>query len=177
MPHRLPDRRRLQRRMGLRPPSPNLYEADEHVVTLRSLRDLDSGTTVVEFFAGWCGHCQAFAPVWRTLGALACTVPALRIAAVDCVANSSICTQAKVKSFPTVRLFGQGLPPLGKDVQRCASTNLSVPLLGGRDKATGGTHRAVARVRGGGAAGRRRAPRPGASRRGAAAGRSASAAR
>lgn len=82
----------------------------------------------VEFFASWCGHCIAFAPMWK---ALANDVkdwrPALNLAALDCAdeTNSAVCRDFDIPGFPTVRFFkafsksgpGATLAVAGADMQ------------------------------------------------------------
>eukprot|EP00966_Prymnesium_polylepis_P020461 471016-Prymnesium_polylepis.2 len=68
-------------------PLAGLYEDAAHVVLIRDFTSVSRAGdyTAIEFFAGWCGHCQAFRPVWEQVGAQACAAaPALRIGAVDC---------------------------------------------------------------------------------------------
>jgi len=67
-----------------------LYDDAMHVMKVRdfTLVSSDNFYTAIEFFAGWCGHCQAFAPIWKEVATRACAAsPTLRIGAVDCVAD------------------------------------------------------------------------------------------
>ena len=60
---------------------------------------------LVEFYAPWCGHCQAFAPKYKQLAA-ALGSARVRVAAVDCVAFRDLCSEQKVRSYPTVKMYG-----------------------------------------------------------------------
>ena len=49
-------------------PATALYEDDPFVTSPHSFSDIGPhGTSYValEFYVGWCGHCQAFAPTWK----------------------------------------------------------------------------------------------------------------
>ena len=99
------------------------YRGDPHIVPMKDFTALQNTSTSVwalEFYAGWCGHCQQFSPIWRATGALACAAsPALRVGAVDCVNDHELCQKMQVRSFPTIRVFQQGLPPMGKPLTKC----------------------------------------------------------
>ena len=86
-----------------------LYDDAPHIVHVHnssSLRTPESRFFAVEFFAAWCGHCQAFSPTWKEVGRLSCAAaPTMHIGVVDCVAQASICQEFQVQSFPTIRLF------------------------------------------------------------------------
>ena len=101
-----------------------MYGGDPHVVSLRGLPRLKNSSSeawVVEFFAGWCGHCQAFKGNYKTAAAAMCSAaPQLRIAAVDCVENNKLCLQVGIKGYPTLRIFGAKAGPLGTPLQKCA---------------------------------------------------------
>eukprot|EP00922_Rhytidocystis_sp_ex-Travisia-forbesii_P072773 GHVS01108486.1.p1 GENE.GHVS01108486.1~~GHVS01108486.1.p1 ORF type:complete len:459 (+),score=112.32 GHVS01108486.1:123-1499(+) len=83
-----------------------------HVFTAAEFRKevlSSSDLWVVEFFAGWCGHCQAFAPeLEKAARALQGVV---RVAAVE---DQAIMGDFGVKGFPTVKAFfgngGKGTP-------------------------------------------------------------------
>lgn len=58
---------------------------------------------VVEFYAPWCGHCQAFSPEYiktaRELKGL------VKVGAVDCDYEKDLCNNLKIQSFPTIAIF------------------------------------------------------------------------
>ncbi|TFB05110.1 Putative protein disulfide-isomerase [Trichoderma ghanense] len=68
-------------------------------------------TSIVEFYAPWCGHCQNLKPAYekaaRNLDGLA------KVAAVDCDddANKPLCGSLGVKGFPTLKIVRPGKKP------------------------------------------------------------------
>ncbi|KZL79008.1 disulfide isomerase [Colletotrichum incanum] len=72
-------------------------------------------TSIVEFYAPWCGHCQNLKPAYekaaKNLNGLA------KVAAVDCDedANKPLCGQFGVQGFPTLKIVRPGKKP-GKPV-------------------------------------------------------------
>ena len=100
-----------------------LYGGDHFVRTVHSFSDIGSHSTsffALEFFASWCGHCQDFAPVWKQAARQACAaVPRLEFVAVDCASDYLLCQEMRVASFPTIRLFGPGLPSRGRELSTC----------------------------------------------------------
>ena len=101
----------------------SLYEGDSYVHRLHAFTDVgphSTGYVVVEFFAGWCGHCQSFAPVWKEAARHACAAaPGLQFGAVDCVADYLLCQEMRISSFPTLRIFGPGFPAQGLPLPNC----------------------------------------------------------
>lgn len=92
---------------------------------------LRSGNWLVEFFSPYCGHCQSFAPTWKTLYEFYYTqepVPQtagaaisdendmnsftrfydFRFAKVDCVASGDLCSTKSVNAYPTIRFYKDG---------------------------------------------------------------------
>ena len=105
-----------------------LYDGAAHVTLVRDFTTVvdGEGYMAIEFFAGWCGHCQAFAPIWKQVGDMACAAaPALRIGAVDCVADFLTCQEMGVESFPTIRVFGPALEARA----RSGATNLHAATM------------------------------------------------
>ena len=100
-----------------------LYHGDRYVRSVRSFTDIgpsSSNYVVLEFFAGWCGHCQAFAPTWKETSRQACAAaPGLQFGAVDCVADYLLCQEMRIGSYPTLRLFGPELPEQGGELAAC----------------------------------------------------------
>ncbi|KND91094.1 putative protein disulfide-isomerase [Tolypocladium ophioglossoides CBS 100239] len=73
-------------------------------------------TSIVEFYAPWCGHCQNLKPAYekaaRNLEGLA------KVAAIDCddEANKQFCGAMGVQGFPTLKIVRPGKKPGGKPV-------------------------------------------------------------
>jgi thiol-disulfide isomerase/thioredoxin len=106
--------------MGLAPPvlgqlfggsSGNLgdLEATVAVVTEanyeEALRQSRSRPWILEFYAPWCKHCQAYAPVYKEAAE---KVPALRFAKVDATAETAIRDANGVSGYPTLKLLIDG---------------------------------------------------------------------
>ncbi|KAI1622624.1 protein disulfide-isomerase [Exophiala viscosa] len=68
-------------------------------------------TSIVEFYAPWCGHCQNLKPAYekaaKNLAGLA------KVAAIDCdeEANKPFCGQMGVQGFPTLKIVKPGNKP------------------------------------------------------------------
>ncbi|EXJ78069.1 hypothetical protein A1O3_09230 [Capronia epimyces CBS 606.96] len=79
--------------------------------TYDSLIAQSNHTSIVEFYAPWCGHCQNLKPAYekaaKNLAALA------KVAAVNCDddANKQFCGQMGVQGFPTLKIVKPGKKP------------------------------------------------------------------
>lgn len=57
----------------------------------------------VKYYAPWCGHCKALAPVWEEMAEKLKDVPNLVIADMDATANEV--KEVDVKSYPTLKFY------------------------------------------------------------------------
>jgi protein disulfide-isomerase A6 len=66
-----------------------------------------STDALVEFYTPWCGHCKQLAPVYENLGHVFRNEPGVKIAKVDCNANSELCGKYGVSGYPTLKWFSK----------------------------------------------------------------------
>ncbi|KAF5746122.1 protein disulfide isomerase-like 2-3 [Tripterygium wilfordii] len=69
-----------------------------------------NGIVLVEFFAPWCGHCQALTPIWEKAATVLKGVAT--IAALDADAHKSLAQEHGIRGFPTIKVFVPGKPPV-----------------------------------------------------------------
>lgn len=94
------------------------------VVVGKSFNDVVMDPTkdaLIEFYAPWCGHCKALAPVWEQLGQKFADSKNVVIGKVDATANDIDHPKVSIKGFPTILFF----PANAKDTP--------VAYEGGRD--------------------------------------------
>lgn len=67
------------------------------------------GPWLIEYYAPWCGHCQALAPVWEELAEH--LKDKINVAKVDCTVNKEICYHQRIRGYPTIKLhqFGESI--------------------------------------------------------------------
>ncbi|KAJ4976890.1 hypothetical protein NE237_001996 [Protea cynaroides] len=92
-----------------------LYGASSPVVQLNpsnfKSKVLNSnGVVIVEFFAPWCGHCQALTPIWEKAATVLKGVAT--VAALDTDAHKSFAQEYGIRGFPTIKVFAPGKPPV-----------------------------------------------------------------
>ncbi|KAM4626634.1 dnaJ homolog subfamily C member 10 isoform 1-T2 [Discoglossus pictus] len=73
---------------------------------------------MVDFYAPWCGPCQALMPEWKRMARLLNGL--INVGSVDCQMHSYLCNQERVQAYPEIRLY-----PGNKD-----STNHYFPYNG-----------------------------------------------
>lgn len=93
-------------------------------------------TTIVEFYAPWCGYCKKMEPVWRRLGKFLSrdSQYGVQVASVNCdeAKNKPLCSSFKVKSFPTLMTFR---PPKYKRGVKKTGRHVPEPYTGQRELA------------------------------------------
>ncbi|XP_029003372.1 sulfhydryl oxidase 1 [Betta splendens] len=90
-----------------------LYTASDQIQPLTpenagALLVNSTAAIVVEFYASWCGHCVAFAPVYKELARdIKEWKPALDLAAIDCAAkdNRRFCSSYGITGYPSLKFF------------------------------------------------------------------------
>jgi protein disulfide-isomerase-like protein len=70
---------------------------------------ISSGYWFIEFYAPWCDACISFAPRWDELAKLYDNVNGLVIAKVDCTENGKKKLCRGILSYPTLKLFKNGV--------------------------------------------------------------------
>ncbi|KAH9311853.1 hypothetical protein KI387_026888 [Taxus chinensis] len=64
---------------------------------------------MVEFYAPWCGHCKALAPIWEKTATV--LKGFVTIAALDADAHNSLAQEYGIRGFPTIKVFAPGKSP------------------------------------------------------------------
>ncbi|CAI5468687.1 unnamed protein product [Closterium sp. Yama58-4] len=62
----------------------------------------------VKFYAPWCGHCQKMAPDYDKFGAAFKETASVVVGKVDCDKHKKLCSEYKVKGYPTLKWFPKG---------------------------------------------------------------------
>uniref|UniRef100_A0A8K9XZH2 DnaJ homolog subfamily C member 10 n=1 Tax=Oncorhynchus mykiss TaxID=8022 RepID=A0A8K9XZH2_ONCMY len=64
-----------------------------------------SETWMVDFYAPWCGPCQALLPEWRRMARAVNGM--IKVGTVDCQKHHSFCQGESVRAYPEIRLYPQ----------------------------------------------------------------------
>lgn len=88
----------------------NFYDRDEHIMELTpasfdKVIHQTNYTTIVEFYAPWCGYCQEMKGHFKSAARMLSGI--VQVAAVNCdeSVNKQLCAQHRVSGFPTVMVF------------------------------------------------------------------------
>lgn len=86
-----------------------IINGDKQLVDAKVIGDKGGSVWIVEYYADWCPHCQAFAPKWQRLAvALREANSELRLVSVNCEVHRDLCMERKVQGYPTIEWFYNG---------------------------------------------------------------------
>jgi len=71
-----------------------------------------SKTVLVEFYAPWCAHCKAMAPIYESLALAFKGEESVVVAKVDATAHRGLAERFDVSGFPTIKVFPMDDTPL-----------------------------------------------------------------
>ncbi|KAL6848442.1 hypothetical protein ACP4OV_021736 [Aristida adscensionis] len=134
---------------------PQIDETHVAVLTAANFSDFLAARrhVMVEFYAPWCGHCQALAPDYAAAAAELAAQEDVALAKVDATEETDLAQRYDVQGFPTVLFFIDGVPrdyngartkdaivewinkKLGPAVQNLTTVDDAEKILTGDDKA------------------------------------------
>jgi len=76
---------------------------DDNFDELTGVVDGDKGIWFIEFYAPWCGHCKALAPIWEEVAVA--VRERMKVGKVDCIENKKLSERFDIPGFPTLLLF------------------------------------------------------------------------
>ncbi|XP_067009064.2 sulfhydryl oxidase 1 isoform X2 [Anabrus simplex] len=110
-----------------------LYANDSKVFVLNATNFRSSvyntkNSWLVEFYNSWCGHCQRFAPVWKSFAAdIYGWKSVVKIAAIDCAAddNNPLCREYEIMHYPALKFFpaGANIGHMGVEIEKHENAN------------------------------------------------------
>jgi len=71
----------------------------------------NNATVVIDFWASWCGPCQAFKPIFETASE---THDDITFAAVNTEEEADLASMFQVRSIPTLYVFRDQIPVFGQ---------------------------------------------------------------
>lgn len=108
------------------PANPNGISVPLTAESFQTLVTMTQDPWFVKFYAPWCSHCQALAPVWSQLAKN--VQGKLNVGEVNCDEESRLCKDVKARAYPTILFFKggerteyRGLRGLGDFVQYAES--------------------------------------------------------
>jgi len=88
-----------------------LYNFNSHVIeTDGKIPDPREMSSIVVYYASWCGHCRHYAPIYKKIAEKHLDIKFL---AVNCALYGNVCNKKKIHRYPTVIAYG-----FGEDITR-----------------------------------------------------------
>ncbi|KAK3829907.1 MAG: thioredoxin-like protein [Linnemannia elongata] len=86
-------------------------DSEVKVLTSENFKDvINQKFVLVDFYAPWCGHCQNLEPEYKAAAKLLKDDEMIQMAKIDCVTEKEICKSYEVGSYPTLKIFREGVP-------------------------------------------------------------------
>ncbi|KAG0315239.1 protein disulfide-isomerase precursor, partial [Linnemannia gamsii] len=86
-------------------------DSEVKVLTSENFKDvINQKFVLVDFYAPWCGHCQNLEPEYEAAAKMLKEDETIQLAKIDCVAEKEICKSYEVGSYPTLKIFREGIP-------------------------------------------------------------------